>query len=130
MLKVICILMIPFLHLSDKVISSSLSKLGFIDANNDSNFVNAIKDIRSLEEARLSDCISLKDKHNSTVFPENELTDDQLEDNSVLEKLCSEIMEEVMDTGGDYDYNLYTTSDSMISPSIKKRSDKKVRCKK
>jgi Na+/phosphate symporter len=93
---------VSFLHFSNDDISASLQNLGIFAANKDVSLDDAINDIRSVEHERLRDHVSLNDNNDSSLIFDNDFVEDQLEDIFLLHQLCSEIMDEVMDSFSNY----------------------------
>ena len=86
--------------------------------------------MKCVENNRISEYACSSINQVCTPNVDTESLDDQLEDNFLLQHLCSEIMEEVMDSGGDCDNCLQTTLDSRDSPSNSKKKGKKGKNKK
>lgn len=121
---------VSFLHFSNDQISASIKSLGIITSSPNVVLDDVINDLRSMEENRLSDHVRLSTTKGFSNNVDGDLVDDHFDDNFLLQHLCSEIMEEVMDSGGDCDNCLQTTLDSRDSPSNSKKKGKKGKNKK
>lgn len=94
---------VSFLHFSNDQISASIKNLGIITSSPNVVLDDVINDLRSMEENRLSDHVRLSTTKGFSNNVDGDLVDDHYDDNFLLQHLCSEIMEEVMDSGGDCD---------------------------
>nr|AAR01724.1 hypothetical protein [Oryza sativa Japonica Group] len=65
---------------------------------------DVINDLRSMEENRLSDHVRLSTTKGFSNNVDGDLVDDHFDDNFLLQHLCSEIMEEVMDSEHQLDF--------------------------
>lgn len=86
-----------------------ISVKGIFAANVVDILDDVINDLKSIEEKRLSEYVSSSVNQVHTSNVDSEILDDQVDDNSLLQHLCGELMEEVMDFSGVDDNYSQTT---------------------
>ncbi|EEE63245.1 hypothetical protein OsJ_18055 [Oryza sativa Japonica Group] len=111
---------------SDQIVLERAEKL-----KTEKNLVNmqakddVINDLKSIEEKRLGNFVCSSVNQATTSIVESELLDDHLDDNTLLQHLCGDIMEEVMDLSGvDDNYSHATLNFLVPSPNTKKSAKK------
>lgn len=116
---------ISFLQFTNDQICASLDNLGVITLGTNFLLDDVINDLKSLEEKRLGNFVCSSVNQASTSIVESELLDDHLDDNTLLQHLCGDIMEEVMDLSGVDDNYSHATLNSLVpSPNTKKSAKK------
>lgn len=91
---------------------------------------DVINDLKNIEEKRLGEYVCSSINQASTSNVECELLDDHLDDNTLLQHLCGDIMEEVMDLSGVDDNHSHTTLNSLAPSPKSKKFAKKVKNRK
>ena len=114
---------VSFTHFSNDQISAHLHNLGVIPSSKNVVLDDVINDLKCVENNRISEYACSSINQVCTPNVDTESLDDQLEDNFLLQHLCSEIMEEVMDFSEDCENSLKNTLNPMASsPNSKKKS--------
>jgi hypothetical protein len=113
-----------FLSFSDAVVQSSLNSIGVALGNRDSEVLDSIRCLKSIEAKRLPPTLSSKEMgdHRSIAVLDNEEDDDL--DNITLGHLCGDLMEEVMDEDSDHlscDFQAVFKKNKSKSSSRKKK---------
>jgi hypothetical protein len=113
-----------FLSFSDAVVQSSLNSIGVALGNRDSEVLDSIRCLKSIEAKRLPPTLSSKEMgdQRSIAVLDNEEDDDL--DNITLGHLCGDLMEEVMDEDSDHlscDFQAVFKKNKSKSSSRKKK---------
>ena len=100
---------VSFTQFSNDQISAHLHNLGVIPSSKNVVLDDVINDLKCVENNRISEYACSSINQVCTPNVDTESLDDQLEDNFLLQHLCSEIMEEVMDFSEDCENSLKNT---------------------